>query len=237
MPETMRFAVYPAPELAIRAAADLFTALAPQTIALAGGNTPKELYGLLASDDYRDRTDWHELEIYYGDERAVPPNHPDSNYGMTRRALLDLVPIEADSVYRMEADDTDLEAAGDRYAQQLPQHLDLVMLGMGTDGHTASLFPGDDACDEQERRCVPATATRCGGSGVASSCRRRGSRRRTATSPGSSTSPPTASDRPRRGGPYPAATMRTLTVAFSPCPNDTFAFHALVHGLVDAPFA
>ena len=152
MPETMRFAVYPAPELAIRAAADLFTALAPQTVALAGGNTPKELYGLLASDDYRDRTDWHELEIYYGDERAVPPNHPDSNYGMARRALLDLVPIEADSVYRMEADDTDLEAAGDRYAQLLPQHLDLVLLGMGTDGHTASLFPGDDACDEQERR-------------------------------------------------------------------------------------
>ena len=83
MPETMRFAVYPAPELAIRAAADLFTALAPQSVALAGGNTPKELYGLLASDDYRDRTDWHELEIYYGDERAVPPNHPDSNYGMS----------------------------------------------------------------------------------------------------------------------------------------------------------
>ncbi len=158
MPETMRFAVYPTPELAIRAAADLFTALAPQTVALAGGNTPKELYGLLASDDYRDRTDWHELEIYYGDERAVPPNHPDSNYGMSRRALLDLVPIQPDSVYRMEADDADLEAAADRYAQLLPQHLDLVLLGMGTDGHTASLFPGDEACDEQERRCVPATA-------------------------------------------------------------------------------
>ncbi len=158
MPETMRFAVYPTPELAIRAAADLFTALAPQTVALAGGSTPKDLYGLLASDDYRDRTDWHELEIYYGDERAVPPNHPDSNYGMSRRALLDLVPIQPDSVYRMEADDADLESAGDRYAQLLPQHLDLVMLGMGTDGHTASLFPDDGACDEQERRCVPAKA-------------------------------------------------------------------------------
>jgi 6-phosphogluconolactonase len=158
MPETMRFAVYPTPELAIRAAADLFTALAPQTVALAGGNTPKELYGLLASDDYRDRTDWHELEIYYGDERAVPPNHPDSNYGMSRRALLDLVPIQPDSVYRMEADDADLDAAADRYAQLLPQHLDLVLLGLGTDGHTASLFPGDEACDEQERRSVPATA-------------------------------------------------------------------------------
>lgn len=158
MPETLRFAVYPTPELAIRAAADLFTALAPQTVALAGGTTPKELYGLLASDDYRDRTDWHELEIYYGDERAVPPNHPDSNYGMSRRSLLDLVPIQPDSVYRMEADDADLDAAADRYAQLLPQHLDLVLLGMGTDGHTASLFPGDEALDEQERRAAPATA-------------------------------------------------------------------------------
>ena len=111
MPETMRFAVYPTPELAIRAAADLFTALAPQTVALAGGNTPKELYGLLASDDYRDRTDWHELEIYYGDERAVPPNHPDSNYGMTPPgAARPRARSQPDSVYRMEADDTDLEA-------------------------------------------------------------------------------------------------------------------------------
>src|SRR3954462_1435011 len=124
MPATMRFAVYPTPEPAVRAAAALFTALAPQTVALAGGSTPKELYGLLASDDYRDRTDWHELEMYYGDERAVPPNHPDSNYGTSRRSLLALVPLEGDSVFRREADDTVLEAAGDRYAQLLPQHLD-----------------------------------------------------------------------------------------------------------------
>jgi 6-phosphogluconolactonase len=158
MPETLRIKTYPTPELAIRAAADLFTALAPRTVALAGGSTPKELYGLLASEDYRDRTDWDELEVFFGDERAVPPNHPDSNYGMARRALLDLVPIEAENVHRMEADDADLEAAADRYAGVLPPSLDLVLLGVGTDGHTASLFPDGAALDEQERRVVPATA-------------------------------------------------------------------------------
>jgi len=158
MPDTMRFAVYPTAELAIRAAADLFTARAPRTIALAGGSTPKELYGLLASEDYRDRTDWDEVQVFFGDERAVPPNHPDSNYGLARKALLDLVPSDPALVHRMEADDPDLEAAADRYAQLLPPHLDLVLLGMGTDGHTASLFPGTDALDEQERRCVAGLA-------------------------------------------------------------------------------
>jgi 6-phosphogluconolactonase len=113
---------------------------------------------LLASDDYRDRTDWDEVGVYFGDERAVPPNHPDSNYGLARRCLLDLVGVDADDVHRMEADADDLDAAADRYAQELPARLDLVLLGMGSDGHTASLFPGDDACNEADRRCVPATA-------------------------------------------------------------------------------
>jgi 6-phosphogluconolactonase len=158
MPDTMRFAVYPNAELAIRAAADLFTARAPRSIALAGGSTPKELYGLLASEDYRDRTDWDGVAVFFGDERAVPPNHPDSNYGMARKSLLDLVPTDPDLVHRLEADDDDLEAAADRYSQLLPPRLDLVLLGMGTDGHTASLFPGSDALNEVERRCVPALA-------------------------------------------------------------------------------
>ena len=158
MPETMRIVVYDTPELAVRAAADLFTALAPETVALAGGSTPKALYGLLASDDYRDRTDWDRVEVFFGDERAVPPNHPDSNYGMAHKSLLDLVPADPDLVHRMEADASDLDDAADRYSQLLPARLDLVLLGMGTDGHTASLFPGQDALDEQERRCVPTVA-------------------------------------------------------------------------------
>jgi 6-phosphogluconolactonase len=156
--ETMNFAVYPTPELAIRAAADLFTARAPSSVALSGGSTPRELYGLLASDDYRDRIDWDELSVFFGDERAVAPSHPDSNYGMARRAMLDLVPIPDDNVHRMEADDPSLEAAADRYARLLPARLDLVLLGMGPDGHTASLFPGREALEERERRCVPTRA-------------------------------------------------------------------------------
>jgi len=158
MPETLRYAVYELPELAIRAAADLFIARAPSTVALSGGSTPKDLYGLLASDDYRERFDWEDLEVFFGDERTVPASHPDSNYGMARRSLLDHVGVDLELVHRMEADASDLEAAADRYAQLLPERIDLVLLGMGADGHTASLFPGSDALEEQERRCVPAVA-------------------------------------------------------------------------------
>jgi 6-phosphogluconolactonase len=158
MPQTLRYAVYDSPAQAVRAAADLFIARAPSTVALAGGSTPRDLYGLLASDDYRERFDWEDLEVFFGDERAVPPSHPDSNYGMARRALLDHVGVFPASVHRMEADAANLDEAADRYAQILPERLDLVLLGMGADGHTASLFPGGDALSEQERRVVPAAA-------------------------------------------------------------------------------
>jgi 6-phosphogluconolactonase len=158
VPETLRITSYATPELAVRAAADLFTALAAGTVALAGGSTPEALYRLLASDDYRDRTDWEDLRVFFGDERAVPPTHPDSNYGMARRALLDHVPVNPALVHRMEAEDPDLDAAADRYALVLPAALDVILLGMGPDGHTASLFPGSPALDEEERRVVPSTA-------------------------------------------------------------------------------
>lgn len=155
----MRMAVYPTADAAVHAAADLLTALAPTTIALAGGSTPKALYELLASDDYRGRFDWEEIDVYFGDERAVPASHPDSNYRMAKQALLDLVPLAEDAVHRMEADDPQLEAAADRYARLLPQSIDVILLGMGNDGHTASLFPGRDALEERERRCVATYAS------------------------------------------------------------------------------
>ena len=158
MPETLRMAVYPDTATAVRAAADLFTALAPRRVALAGGSTPRALYELLASEDYRERTDWHELEVFFGDERAVPPDDPESNYGMARDALLRHVPVLPEAVHRMEGESTPLEDAAERYALVLPEHLDLVLLGMGADGHTASLFPGREALEERGRRVVATTA-------------------------------------------------------------------------------
>jgi 6-phosphogluconolactonase len=158
MPETLRMAVYPDAAAAVRAAADLFTALGPRRIALAGGSTPRALYELLASEGYRDRTDWDDVEIYFGDERAVPPDDPDSNYGMAREALLRNVPVPDDSVHRMEGEARPLSAAAERYARLVPDQLDLVLLGIGADGHTASLFPGSEALEERSRRCVATTA-------------------------------------------------------------------------------
>ena len=96
--------------------------------------------------------------MYFGDERAVPPDHPDSNFGMARRTLLDHVPVRSDQVHRMAADRPDLAAAADDYARLLPPCLDILLLGMGPDGHTASLFPGSAALSETERLVVAVPA-------------------------------------------------------------------------------
>jgi 6-phosphogluconolactonase len=129
----------------------------PLTVALAGGSTPKRMYELLAAPPLRDRVRWDALELFFGDERSVPPEHPDSNYGMAKRALLDHVPVRA---HRMVAEQGD--AAG--YARLLGERiarrrdgvpvLDVVLLGMGDDGHTASLFPGTAALAERAQWVV-----------------------------------------------------------------------------------
>lgn len=135
-------------------------------VALAGGSTPRMLYELMASADFRDSTDWRATHIYFGDERCVPPDHHDSNYRMARETLLRHVDIPAGQVHRIEAERTDREAAARDYAQTLEHRLptsgdrgppcfDLVLLGLGADGHIASLFPGTDALDERERLVVP----------------------------------------------------------------------------------
>jgi 6-phosphogluconolactonase len=98
------------------------------------------------------------VEIYFGDERAAPPTDPASNYRMAREALLDRVGLPPERVHRMEADAPDLEAAAARYAALLPDRLDVLVLGMGPDGHTASLFPRSPALRETEKRVVPATS-------------------------------------------------------------------------------
>ena len=122
------------------------------TLCLAGGRTPEPVYRELASAS---GIDWSRVDVYFGDERAVPPDHPDSNYRMVHRVLLSRVPVPAGRVHRMEAERSDREAAAREYERSLPPQLDILVLGMGPDGHTASLFPGSAALDERQRLVVP----------------------------------------------------------------------------------
>jgi 6-phosphogluconolactonase len=121
-------------------------------LCLAGGRTPEPVYRELASAS---SIDWTRVVVFFGDERAVPPDHPDSNYLMVHRVLLSRVPVPAGQVHRMEAERSDREAAAREYERSLPLRLDILVLGMGPDGHTASLFPGSAALDERQRLVVP----------------------------------------------------------------------------------
>lgn len=134
-------------------------------IAISGGSTPKATFKLLADpgQPWRTRMPWERLEIYWVDERCVPPDHEDSNYRMTREALLNQVPLKPEQIHRMEGE-LDPEEAAARYESELRNtfrlegaetpSFDLVALGMGPDGHTASLFPNTQALNELGRLCV-----------------------------------------------------------------------------------
>lgn len=126
-------------------------------VALSGGTTPRSVYERLAQPPLAARVAWQSVEIFFADERAVPPTDPGSNYGMAKAMLLERVPVPAAQVHRMEAERADRDAAARDYERILPEHFDLVLLGMGADGHTASLFPGAPALDERRHRVVPAT--------------------------------------------------------------------------------
>lgn len=124
-------------------------------VALAGGTTPKAAYELLAAHPRRDAVQWEHVEIFFSDERCVPPQSADSNYRMAAAAMLDQLPLPSANVHRMHGEDDPPQAAA-TYAQllmdrlgELPR-LDLILLGMGTDGHTASLFPGSDPRADNE---------------------------------------------------------------------------------------
>jgi 6-phosphogluconolactonase len=127
------------------------------TMALAGGSTPRRLYQILAAD-YRRRLPWNDLRFFWGDERYVPPDSPQSNYRMALEALLSRVPIPPENIHMMPTIlDSPEEGAADyeetlrdEMGEDLPQ-FDLVLLGLGTDGHTASLFPGSPVLNEQKR--------------------------------------------------------------------------------------
>ncbi len=134
----------------------------PFRVSLSGGSTPKVLYGLLASDAFRARFPWREVFWYWGDERFVPYDHPDSNYRMTRAAMLDHVPVPPDNVHPVPADGTPDDAAL-RYERTLQAAygavvidparplFDITLLGLGPDGHTASLLPGEPVLEERQR--------------------------------------------------------------------------------------
>jgi len=133
------------------------------TVALSGGSTPKSLFSLLAST-FRDQLPWDKMFFFWGDERHVPPDHPESNYRMAYEALLSKVPVPAENVFRVPAENPDASQAAADYEQTLRKffelspgtfpRLDLILLGMGPDGHTASLFPGTSGLREKSRLVV-----------------------------------------------------------------------------------
>ena len=136
-------------------------------IALAGGRTPRAVYERLAADG-APAIDWRRVHVAFGDERLVPPDHADSNYGMARAALFDRVLLPASQIHRIEGERGSAAEAADAYAADLARAFglapdawpvfDLVLLGMGPDGHTASLFPGTAALAVDDRLAAAARA-------------------------------------------------------------------------------
>jgi 6-phosphogluconolactonase len=132
------------------------------SVALSGGNTPRGVYSLLA-EQHKNTLPWDKCFIFFGDERHVPPDHPDSNYRMARDALLSKIPIPEQNVFRVGAE-LPADLAADQYESELRAffrltggawpRFDLILLGIGDDGHTASLFPGTAALKEQSRLVV-----------------------------------------------------------------------------------
>lgn len=134
------------------------------TVALSGGSTPRSLYNRLAGEDFRVKVAWDKCHFFWGDERHVPPDHPDSNYRMAREAMFSKLSIPAENVHRIKAENPDANKIAKDYEReiraffglgegQIPR-FDLILLGMGPDGHTASLFPKTDALREQTRLVV-----------------------------------------------------------------------------------
>ena len=138
-------------------------------IALAGGTTPRPLYERLAEVPWRDRIEWSTTHFFWGDERCVPIDHPDSNYRMAHETLLSRVPVPPENIHRVPVELGVPSAIARAYEMELRAFFgvrgvpafDLMLLGMGADGHIASLFSGDAALEEQERCVVDTWNHRC----------------------------------------------------------------------------
>jgi 6-phosphogluconolactonase len=172
-PVSVTYHVAPSPAAVAMAAAELFTRSAAEAvaarglarIAISGGSTPKAMFALLAdpAQPFLTQVPWGALDLFWVDERCVPPDDPDSNYRMTNEQMLSKVPLSLEHVHRMEGE-LDPELAASRYESTLRNvfklegaetpAFDLVLLGMGDDGHTASLFPHTAALDEMARLVV-----------------------------------------------------------------------------------
>jgi len=158
--------VFDTPEQLAMAAAERFVDYAKEAIsdhgqysvALAGGNTPRRVYELLATEDFKSRIEWPSVHLFFGDERCVPPDDPASNYRMICAAMISKIPIPSANVHRIVGEG-DADANAQAYERELKTffagvswpRFDLVLLGMGEDGHTASLFPGAGALNEKTR--------------------------------------------------------------------------------------
>ena len=160
-----------------RKAAEQFVALAGEAgrssgrfaVALSGGSTPRALYALLGSAPYRERIDWRQVHLFWGDERCVPPDHPESNYRMVREALLSKISLPEGNIHRVAGEKDPPTAAADYEkelrlffdsAQSGVPRFDLVLLGLGEDGHTASLFTGSAAVNERQQWAATAYVVR-----------------------------------------------------------------------------
>jgi 6-phosphogluconolactonase len=149
-----------------RLAAESIAATGRFFVALSGGSTPRALYRSLAEPPSRDAIDWPRVHLFWGDERFVPADHPDSNYRLAREAFISRVPIPTGNVHPFPADAADPQTAAAQYDETLRRffaspereapRFDLILLGLGADGHTASLFPGSPALDEDGRLAVAA---------------------------------------------------------------------------------
>ena len=149
-----------AAELLVNSATEAIAQRGRFSVALSGGSTPKALYQLLATDPWRTRVDWSRTHVFWGDERWVPSTDKDSNYRMTHESLLSKLPIPSANIHRIETDSGEPQESAAKYEQEICRVLgprprfDLILLGLGTNGHTASLFPHCPALAVRDRLVV-----------------------------------------------------------------------------------